>query len=145
MGPGCWRTGAVPRLSFEKRGTPPRLAFWKENRFARDLLDDDQSIVINVVDKGLVIVSGCAHSGIVNTVNHAIKISGVDRIWAIIGGFHLGSASDNDIQRTVKEITGQAPHMVVPTHCMGFTATREFARQIPDQFVLGSVGTTYLF
>ena len=145
LGPGCWSTGAVPRLSFEKRGTPPRLAFWKGNEFARDLLEDDQSIVINVLDKGLIILSGCAHSGIVNTVNHALEISGVGCVWAIIGGFHLGSASESDIQRTITEITKHKPRMIVPTHCTGFAATREFASQMPDQFVLGSVGTTYLF
>lgn len=145
LGPGCWTTGAVPRLSFEEEGTPPEMAFWEGNEFARDYLDDDQSIAINVKDKGLVVVSGCAHAGIVNTVNHAREISGVDRVWAIIGGFHLGSASYDNIQRTICEIKKHKPRMVVPTHCTGFRAIREFASQMPDQFVLGSVGTTYLF
>ena len=145
LGPGCWTTGAVPRLSFEKAGTPSSIAYREGDEFIRDHLDDDQSVVINIKDKGLVILSGCAHSGIVNTVTHAREISGVDRVWAIIGGFHLGRAKGKEIQRTIDAIKELRPTMVVPSHCTGFKAISQFARQMPDQFVLGTVGTTYLF
>jgi len=145
LGPGCWTTGAIPRPSFEKAGTPPSSAYREGDEFIRDYVDDDQSIVINVKDRGLVIVSGCAHSGIVNTVNYAREISGVDRVWAIIGGFHLAPASDDEIQRTIDEIKKMGPAMVVPLHCTGFKAISQFANQMPDEFVLGVVGTKYLF
>jgi 7,8-dihydropterin-6-yl-methyl-4-(beta-D-ribofuranosyl)aminobenzene 5'-phosphate synthase len=144
-GPGCWTTGAVPRLSFEQAGTPPALAYREGDEFIRDYIDDDQSIVINVKDKGLVVVSGCAHSGIVNTVNYAREVSGVDTVWAIIGGFHLDRAEDEDIQRTIDAIKKLKPAMVVPMHCTGFKAISQFAIQMPDEFVLGVVGTKYLF
>ena len=65
----------MPRLSYEKAGTPSHSAYREGDDFIRDYLDDDQSIVINVKDKGLVVVTGCAHSGIVNTVDYAKKIS----------------------------------------------------------------------
>jgi 7,8-dihydropterin-6-yl-methyl-4-(beta-D-ribofuranosyl)aminobenzene 5'-phosphate synthase len=145
LGPGCWTTGAVPRLSFEKAGTSPSSAYREGDEFIRDYLEDDQSIVVNIKDKGLVILTGCAHSGVVNTVNYAREISGVEKVWAIIGGFHLGPAEDAEIQRTVDEIKQMAPAMIVPSHCTGFEAIRQFANQMPDQFVLGTVGTRYLF
>lgn len=145
LGPGCWTTGAIPRLSFEKSGAPSTMAYWDGSALVRDYLEDDQAVVINVKDKGLVIVSGCAHSGIVNTVNYAREISGVQTVWAIIGGFHLGRSSDREIRRTVAEIKKLAPKMVVPSHCTGFAAIQQFAAEMPDEFVPGLVGTTYLF
>ncbi len=145
LGPGCWTTGAVPRRSFEKAGTPPSRAYREGDEFLRDRLDDDQAIVINVRDKGLVVLSGCAHSGIVNTVHHAREISGVDQVHAILGGFHLAPAKDDEIEKTVGEIAKLQPTMVVPTHCTGLKAIAEFARRMPDQFVQGVVGTKYLF
>lgn len=145
LGPGCWTTGAVPRKSFEKAGTPSSIAYREGGEFVRDYLDDDQAIIVHVRDKGLVVLTGCAHSGIVNTVNHAREISGVDRVWAIVGGFHLGDAKDDEIQRTVDEIGSLGPAMVSPSHCTGFPAISQFARQMPDEFVLGIVGTTFLF
>jgi 7,8-dihydropterin-6-yl-methyl-4-(beta-D-ribofuranosyl)aminobenzene 5'-phosphate synthase len=127
LGPGCWTTGAVPRRSFEKAGTPSHIAYRVDDEFIRDYLDDDQSIVINVRDKGLVVVSGCAHSGIVNTVNYAQEISGVDQVWAILGGFHLAPAEDDEIQRTIDEIKNLKPTLIAPSHCTGFKATSQFA------------------
>jgi 7,8-dihydropterin-6-yl-methyl-4-(beta-D-ribofuranosyl)aminobenzene 5'-phosphate synthase len=145
LGPGCWITGTVPRRSFEQAGTPPRMAYREGDEFIRDYMDDDQSIVINVRDKGLVVIAGCAHSGIVNTVQYAREISGVERIWAILGGFHLAPAGDEEIRRTIDEIEAVKPAMVVPSHCTGFEAISRFASRMPDEFVLGVVGTTYLF
>ncbi len=145
LGPGCATTGAVPRRSFEQAGTPPAMAYRQGDEFIRDYIDDDQAIVINVKDKGLVIVAGCAHSGIVNTVNHARKISGVDRVWAILGGFHLAPANDEEILRTIDAIQELKPALIVPTHCTGFKAISQFARHMPEAFVQGAVGTRYLF
>jgi 7,8-dihydropterin-6-yl-methyl-4-(beta-D-ribofuranosyl)aminobenzene 5'-phosphate synthase len=145
LGPGCWTTGAVPRQSFEKAGTPPAMAYRQGDEFIRDHLDDDQSIIINVRHKGLVVLTGCAHAGIINTVNYAREISGVNSVWAIMGGFHLATAKDEEIQRTIDEIKKLQPAMVVPSHCTGFKAITQFAQQMPDQFVLGVVGTRYLF
>lgn len=145
LGSGCWTTGAVPRRSFEQAGTPPSRAYREGHQFVRDLLDDDQAIVMNVRDKGLVVLSGCAHSGIVNTVQYAREISGVDQVHAILGGFHLAPAKDEEIERTVDEIARLQPSMVVPTHCTGFKAIARFAARMPEQFVQGVVGTTYLF
>jgi 7,8-dihydropterin-6-yl-methyl-4-(beta-D-ribofuranosyl)aminobenzene 5'-phosphate synthase len=145
LGPGCWTTGYVPRSSFEKAGIPPRRSYRQGDAFIVDQLEDDQSIVINVKDKGLVVLTGCAHAGIINTLHYALEISGVTRVWAVLGGFHLAPANDEDIQRTIDEIQALDPALVAPTHCSGFKAISEFARRMPDAFVEGAVGTRYLF
>ena len=145
LGPGCWTTGFVPRESFETSGIPTKLYYRDGDTFVRNLIEDDQAIVINVKGKGLVIVSGCAHAGIVNTVRHAQAISGVDAVWAILGGFHLARASAEDVQRTVDAVEGVQPQMIAPTHCTGFDAIVRFSEQMPEAFVRGLVGTTYLF
>ena len=142
---GCWTTGYVPRESFETAGRPETLRFRDGERFLPDDLEEDQSIVLHVAGKGLVVVAGCAHAGIVNTVEHARRISGVDRVHAVLGGFHLGRATDADIERTVEAIAGIDPAMIVPSHCTGFAAMRRFAERMPEAFVLGTVGTTYSF
>ncbi len=145
LGPGCWTTGHVPRRSFESSGLPTKMYFRQGQKLIRDSLEEDQAIAINVKDKGLVVVSGCAHSGIVNTVEHARQISGVDQVWAIIGGFHLGRSKDEEVQRTIDEIRQLKPHMIVPSHCTGFKAINQFAAQMPEVFAPGVVGATYLF
>jgi 7,8-dihydropterin-6-yl-methyl-4-(beta-D-ribofuranosyl)aminobenzene 5'-phosphate synthase len=145
LGPGCWTTGSVPRLSFEQAGTGRSRYYREGDAFLPDRLEDDQGIVIHVADKGLVVLAGCAHAGIVNTVNHARQISGVDRVWAVLGGFHLAPAKLAEIDRTIDEISSMAPNMVIPSHCTGFAAIGRFAQRMPGQFVLGAAGSTYLF
>jgi len=144
LGPGCWSTGYIPRMSFEQSGTS--IVFCLEgDELKPDDVEEDQAITINIRGKGLVVVSGCAHAGIVNTVNYAKKISGVEEVWSVLGGFHLAEAKDEAIDRTIAEMKAYRLTMVVPSHCTGFKATCEFARQMPREFVVGAVGTTYVF
>jgi 7,8-dihydropterin-6-yl-methyl-4-(beta-D-ribofuranosyl)aminobenzene 5'-phosphate synthase len=142
---GCWVTGAVPRLSFERAGTPRSLAYRQGTQLLRDHMEDDQSLIIHLQDKGLVVLTGCAHAGLVNTVEYARKISGVERVWAILGGFHLGQAEASDIERTIDEIVSFEPRIVAPLHCTGFEATARFANRMPEQFVLAAVGSSFRF
>jgi 7,8-dihydropterin-6-yl-methyl-4-(beta-D-ribofuranosyl)aminobenzene 5'-phosphate synthase len=143
--PGCWTTGYVPRKSFEHSGRPARLYYRQGDTLRPDDLEEDQAIVINVKGKGLVVLSGCAHAGIVNTVNYAREFSGVDRVYAIIGGFHLARSTPEEIQATLVAIQALRPALLVPSHCTGFEATCAFSRQMPDQSVPGVVGATYPF
>ena len=142
---GCWTTGYVPRESFETEGRSKQMRFRDGDRFHPDDTDEDQAIVLRIEGKGLVIVAGCAHAGIVNTVAHARKITGVDRVHAILGGFHLGRSSEEEVARTVDAIAEMEPAVIVPTHCTGFDAMRRFAERMPDAFVLGTVGTKYTY
>jgi len=145
LGPGCWTTGEIPRLSFETAGVGSDRAYRLGDEFFPDKLEDDQAILINIKGKGLLIVSGCAHAGIVNTVRYAQEISGVERIYAVLGGFHLAAADKEDIQHTIEFFKNSNPHLLSPSHCTGFEAIRQFANQTPDNFVLGLVGTTFNF
>jgi 7,8-dihydropterin-6-yl-methyl-4-(beta-D-ribofuranosyl)aminobenzene 5'-phosphate synthase len=146
LGPGCWATGFVPRLSFEESGRrPDRVAYREGEKLIPDEIDEDQAIVINVEGKGLVVVAGCAHSGIVNTVNYARHISGIDRVWALLGGFHLARANDQEMERTIAAVKEYRPKLVAPSHCTGFKAMCQFATHMPEEFVSGVVGTKYLF
>jgi 7,8-dihydropterin-6-yl-methyl-4-(beta-D-ribofuranosyl)aminobenzene 5'-phosphate synthase len=141
---GCWTTGYIPRKSFEKVGRPTQLLYRSGSDFIPDDLDEDQAIVINVKDKGLIILSGCAHSGIVNTVNFAKEFTGVDRVHAIFGGFHLARANDDEITKTIDLIKKEKPIHVIPSHCTGFQAISKFAQEMPNEFIEGVVGTTYI-
>ena len=141
---GCWTTGFVPRTSFEKSGRPTKLLYRNGSDFIPDELEEDQAIVINVKDKGLIVLSGCAHSGIVNTIQHAKELTGINKIYAIIGGFHLANADENEISKTVEYIKSTRPTYVIPSHCTGFQAIGQFAQEMPDEFIEGIVGATYI-
>jgi 7,8-dihydropterin-6-yl-methyl-4-(beta-D-ribofuranosyl)aminobenzene 5'-phosphate synthase len=145
LGRGCWTTGSVPRLSFEKSGRSASLFYRQDDEFICDDIEDDQALVMNIKNKGLVILSGCAHSGIINTIEHARRISGIERIWAIIGGFHLALADEKELQETIDALKKYMPTLIVPSHCTGFRAQCRLAQELEEAFVPGVVGANYLF
>jgi 7,8-dihydropterin-6-yl-methyl-4-(beta-D-ribofuranosyl)aminobenzene 5'-phosphate synthase len=109
--------------------------FWtvKDQRFAQDQMTDDQALLINVRQKGLVVISGCAHSGIVNTVRYAQKITRTNNIHAIIGGFHLENADDKRIQATLDQLIRIQPKSLYPCHCTGSKAMNRFVDSFGDR------------
>ena len=117
----------------------------REIIFEPETFIGEQSVVLNLKGKGLVVVTGCGHVGVVNTVKHAQKISGVRKVHAIMGGFHLTGAKEELIQRTVADIKAMTPDYIIPMHCTGFEATVVFAKEMPDQFILNTVGARYVF
>jgi 7,8-dihydropterin-6-yl-methyl-4-(beta-D-ribofuranosyl)aminobenzene 5'-phosphate synthase len=99
---------------------------------------------VNLRGKGLVVLTGCGHAGVINTVRQARALSGVERVHAIIGGFHLsGPLFEPVIAPTVAALREIAPAMIVPAHCTGWRATHLIAREFPDAFVQNSVGTRF--
>lgn len=137
--------GEIPRLTDFEKGFPA--AYWlKEGRETKDSIEDDTSLVINLKDKGLVIISGCAHAGIINTVNYAISVTGIDKIHAVMGGFHLsGHFFENIIDKTSQALQKLHPRYVIPIHCTGHKAVTEMEKQMPEQFILNMVGTKLTF
>ena len=135
-------TGEVDRATEFERGFPIHQA-WRDDAWTPDpLILDDQALIANVAGRGLVILTGCGHSGIVNIVRHAQRLTGETRIAAIIGGFHLGGPIFAPlIAPTVEALTAFAPAMIVPGHCTGFDAARAISLAMPDAFVVNSVGT----
>ena len=137
-------TGEIERtVSFEKGF--PNAYLEKEGKVEPDRILDDQALLLHLKDKGLVIITGCAHSGIINIVRYAQKITGIDPVYAVIGGFHLsGTKFEAVISPTLEEIKRVNPSVISPMHCTGFKATMEIAKNMPHQFVLSSVGATLL-
>ena len=117
LAPGVMTTGQVPRLEpFETVE-----GFWtiRDGQYCEDPIPDDQSIAIVLAGKGLVVISGCAHSGIINTIRHAQKITGEDRLYAVIGGFHLMGMGEKRIEDTAQALHNMNPTIVRPGHCTG--------------------------
>jgi 7,8-dihydropterin-6-yl-methyl-4-(beta-D-ribofuranosyl)aminobenzene 5'-phosphate synthase len=107
---------------------------------------DDRAIVINVKEKGLLVVSGCAHAGIINTTIYAQQLTGLADVHAIMGGFHLaGKEGEGRIYATVKELQRINPKILVPSHCTGWRALCAIANTLPQTFVWNSVGNLYKF
>ena len=110
------------------------------------LIQDDQCVVLNVRERGLVVLTGCGHSGIINSLNYAKELTGVERIYAVMGGMHLsGALFEPIIPRTIGELERLRPEFLVPCHCTGVKATNEILRTMPNTFIQNSVGTTYTF
>ena len=140
---GITTTGEVPRCTaFETVS-----GFWAAHngRLLDDVMLDDQSLVIDVEDKGLVVIAGCAHAGIVNTIKYAQKITGNSRVHAVMGGFHLWSADNNRIQATVDELEKLDLKFVAPCHCTGKKAIKKIAEAYGDRYYPLRMGDTIEF
>jgi len=142
--PGAYLTGNIERVTEYEKGSP-MLLIKRGEKMERDFFTGEQSLVFNVKGKGLVVVSSCAHAGIVNTVKHAQKMAGIEKVHAVIGGFHLSGAKPEVIQRTIADIKAIAPEYIVPMHCTGFETITAFQREMPDQFIINTAGTRYIF
>jgi len=130
---GAYLTGRIEQVTdYEK--IPPVFVAKKGDQFVQEDFIGEQAIVFHAKGKGLVVLSGCAHRGIVNTVKHAQKITGIDKVHTVIGGFHLSGAKAEVIQKTIADIKAIRPDYIVPTHCTGFETNPAFAREMPDQF-----------
>jgi 7,8-dihydropterin-6-yl-methyl-4-(beta-D-ribofuranosyl)aminobenzene 5'-phosphate synthase len=137
-------TGEVERTTEFERGFPVQQAF-RDGQWQPDpLILDDQALVVNVRDKGLVVLTGCGHAGLVNTLRYAKKLTGEDRLYTVIGGFHLnGPLFEPIIPDTCAALAALTPEVIVPTHCTGWKATHALAAQFPDAFIQNSIGTRY--
>jgi 7,8-dihydropterin-6-yl-methyl-4-(beta-D-ribofuranosyl)aminobenzene 5'-phosphate synthase len=141
LAPGLFSSGEIARVTPFEEGRFPSAHIEKDGQWQPDPFRDDQALVARLEGRGLIVITGCAHAGVVNTVKHAQVITGEERIHAVIGGFHLTSASQEVIAATIAEIEALSPAVVVPMHCTGFEAKCAFARQLPACFGLSSVGT----
>jgi 7,8-dihydropterin-6-yl-methyl-4-(beta-D-ribofuranosyl)aminobenzene 5'-phosphate synthase len=142
--PGGYLTGRVPRVTEYEMGNP-NLLVKRGEHLEQDLFEGELAMVFAVKGRGLVILSGCAHIGIVNIVKQALNMTGISKIHTIIGGFHLVNAQSSLVDRYIEDIRGFAPDYIVPTHCTGFETVTRFAREMPEQFILNTAGTTYTF
>ena len=137
-------TGEVDRTTgFEKRFAihqALRGGSWQPD----PLILDDQALIANVAGRGLVVLTGCGHAGVINICRYAQRLTGIATLHAVIAGFHLnGALFEPIIGDTVTALEQLAPDVVVPAHCTGWRATHAIASRLPGAFIQNSVGTTF--
>jgi 7,8-dihydropterin-6-yl-methyl-4-(beta-D-ribofuranosyl)aminobenzene 5'-phosphate synthase len=138
-------SGEVARTTDFEQGFPIHYAKRHGHWEPDPLIMDDQCAIINVRDKGLVIITGCGHSGIINTIRNAQAITGIGQIYAVIGGFHLtGGLFEPIIPATITALKAIKPRYVMPGHCTGWSATHQIAQAMPEAYIPNSVGTTLI-
>ena len=137
--PDICLTGEVPRKSSFERGDNG--LFCDSAGCSPDTHPDDQSLVIRTA-RGLVLLLGCCHAGIINTLEYARERSGVAEIYAVIGGMHLGFCAEEQLDETVKGLRRFGIRKLVGSHCTGFSAAVRMAREFQGSFQPGQVGFT---
>ena len=131
-------TGEVPRLTpFER--VDPNLKVPDDGRWIQDEVFDDQAVVLRT-SEGLVVALGCAHAGIVNTLEYARRIAGEERILAVIGGTHLGPAPKEQLEATIEALKGFGIARLGVSHCTGLGAAARLAQEFGDSFFFNTAG-----
>jgi 7,8-dihydropterin-6-yl-methyl-4-(beta-D-ribofuranosyl)aminobenzene 5'-phosphate synthase len=136
-------SGEVARTTDFEKGLPIHFAN-RDGKWEPDpLIKDDQCAIIHLRDKGLVIITGCGHSGIINIIRNAQVLTGINKVYAVVGGFHLsGGLFEPIIPVTTAALQKINPRYIMPGHCTGWSATHQIARTMPEAFIPNSVGTT---
>ena len=141
--PGVFLTGAIPRITgYEDVGG--NFFAEVENQLIPDLLEDDMAMVINH-PQGLIIIDGCAHAGVVNTIEYARRQTGQSKVLAFIGGTHLMSASEERMIKTIEALREADVQTIVPCHCTGFNAAAELRNQLGQRVIKGETGSYFQF
>jgi 7,8-dihydropterin-6-yl-methyl-4-(beta-D-ribofuranosyl)aminobenzene 5'-phosphate synthase len=139
-------TGEVPRVTGYEPGFPPQQAWLRGNWEPDPLVLDDQALMVNVKDKGLVVLTGCGHAGVVNMARYATALTGGERLHAIVGGFHLnGPIFEPLIPRVLDDLAALSPDYLVPAHCTGWRAQHAMSARFGETFVPNAVGTSFHF
>ena len=116
-----------------------------QGKFVPDEHVHEHATCFNIRNKGLVVISSCGHVGIVNSVRQAQEVSGIQKVHAIVGGFHLGPAPADYLKQVVAEMKKLEPEVVVPMHCSGLNFTMEAQAQMPGSVIATSTGSKLTF
>ncbi|MFO7937531.1 MAG: MBL fold metallo-hydrolase [Kiritimatiellia bacterium] len=135
-------TGYIPRInSFEDTGGP---FYFDKDGEEPDPINDDQALWIKTAE-GIVVCAGCSHAGIINTLRYVQKISGCEKIHAVIGGLHLVNAKKERIDKTLEALDTFGLDLIVPCHCTGATATEILREHFKERFLAGAAGARFSF
>ncbi|MEQ3553769.1 MBL fold metallo-hydrolase [Pseudonocardia nematodicida] len=154
LGCGMYTTGSIPRqVSFEGPVEPPAehapglYQVRADGSYGLDRVLEEQGLVIDVKGKGLVVLTGCAHAGVLNTIDRARAICGPEPVLAVMGGFHLGfpTTPHDNVDLTVGGMRERDVRHIVPMHCSGLPAHAAFRSSAPDRYLQPSVGTVLRF
>ena len=137
-------TGQIERTTDFEKGIPIQQAeidgTWQPDPWVYD----DQAMVMHVRNKGLVVITGCGHAGVINIVHQARSQTGVEQVYAVLGGFHLtGALFEPIIPQTIEALQQIHSAVIVPAHCTGWRAAQRIAQTMPDAYTPNSVGTTF--
>jgi len=156
----AFTTGTIARRSFEKVLPNTRVSYRKANGLGCDIPEADakakgeyvqdehlheHATCFNVKDRGLVVISSCGHAGIVNTVRQAMEVSGVKKVHAAMGGFHLFPAPDDYVRRTVEGLRELGTEAIIPLHCSGPNMVNALREMAPDRLIPSTTGTEFTF
>lgn len=143
-------SGQIPRVTEFETGLPnARLEVGANSAPTRELVPDpfvgEIAAIYAVRDRGLVVISSCGHAGIINTIRHAQHVTGLERVHAVVGGWHLADATEDATNRTVRALVELAPDYFIPMHCTGFSTMARLERALPGRVIEPSVGTRVIF
>lgn len=154
----AFTTGVIPLDSFERAAIPTRMR--PGIGCARALLDPAKRAATQIPDDGehelatcyavkglgLVVIASCSHRGVINSVRRAQAVSGIDKVHAVIGGFHLvRPRTEDEARRTVAEFARIDPAYIIPMHCTGEVFIAEALRLMPQKVVRSHVGSEFVF
>jgi 7,8-dihydropterin-6-yl-methyl-4-(beta-D-ribofuranosyl)aminobenzene 5'-phosphate synthase len=156
----AFTTGSIKRASFERVLPNTQVEYFKRNNVGCDIPEEnakaqgkltadmhihEHGTCFNVRGRGLVVMSSCGHAGIVNTTRQAMEVSGVNKVHAVLGGFHLFPAGEEYLRNTVAEMKKLDPDVIIPMHCSGPLLTVILRELLADRLVTSTTGTTFQF
>jgi len=136
-------SGEIP-MTTDYEAIDPGLCLKEREQFRPDPLKDDQALFIKM-EAGLVVVLGCAHRGVINTLRHAQKVTGIELIHTVIGGTHLFRASEAQLALTIAELKAMEVQRLGVSHCTGMTASVKLAQEFGNNFFFNNAGTIITF
>jgi 7,8-dihydropterin-6-yl-methyl-4-(beta-D-ribofuranosyl)aminobenzene 5'-phosphate synthase len=142
--PGVWLTGPVPRV-YPEKNYPAGIEVKEDGKWVEDNIPDDQSLVFNT-DRGFVLLAGCGHSGLINTLTYARKEIRPAPVDAAIGGFHLYNASDQTLDWTADKLKEFRTAQLMGAHCTGIESVYYLRRRMGlnrHNCVVGTIGATF--
>lgn len=148
---GAFTSGYIERTSFEEvtGGSWVEDDHYSEaerkGKLVRDQHPDEHATCYIVKGRGLVVISSCGHTGIINTVRSAMAAANVDRVHAVVGGFHLGLAPLDYLQHSLRELEALNPDVIIPMHCTGAPFIEMLRSRMPDKVVYSNVGSRFTF
>ena len=156
---GAFTTGHIPRQSFERvlentlvesgdqasTGEGHFTEAERQGRLVPDQHPDEHATCYVVQGRGLVVISSCGHVGLINTIKAAMAVSGVGKLHAALGGFHLGPAPQDYVDHTVTELERLSPDVVIPMHCSGGKFLSAMLRRMPERLVTANIGSRFTF
>lgn len=139
--PGVITSGEI------KRNNPFEKITWKamtiiEGKQVMDKVPEDQALFINIEKHGLLAIVGCAHAGIINTLDHALAVTGAKKLYGFIGGTHLIQPKEHRLNETIKRLKNYDLKLIAPSHCTGYKSMTVLSETFPDAFMLNYAGRT---